>query len=187
VDRLVDDLAAEWFDPAVMCNPYAGDGPAPAGRRRRLRRYLYNRWAAPVVLVGEAPGWRGACRSGVPLTSERQVLGVGMAETTATIVHQVLQELDAERLVLLWNTVPLHPHQPGLHDTNRAPSLAEVRAADTLLRQVTTGRQVVAAGRVAAAALGNKVEQVRHPSHGGAAEFRAGLARILEREPRPLT
>jgi uracil-DNA glycosylase len=62
-----------------------------------------------VALIGEAPGYRGARRSGVPFTSEHQLLGHGMREAAATIVHQVLADLDAEARVLLWNAVPTIP------------------------------------------------------------------------------
>jgi hypothetical protein len=40
-----------------------------------------------------------------------------------------------------------------------------------------SNRRVVAVGRLAEQATG--APYVRHPSHGGAAEFRAGLERLL--------
>ena len=42
------------------------------------------------------------------------------------------------------------------------------------VRELACGRSVVAVGRVAQRALGGPY--VRHPSHGGAALFRVGLA-----------
>ena len=54
--------------------------------RERLARYLDERAAARIVLVGEAPGFRGARVSGIPFTSERQLTGAGPAEATASIV-----------------------------------------------------------------------------------------------------
>jgi hypothetical protein len=45
------------------------------------------------------------------------------------------------------------------------------------VRELARGRRVVAVGRVAHEALG--APYVRHPSHGGAAAFRAGLASVL--------
>jgi hypothetical protein len=143
-------------------------------RRARLRDYLTLHAGADTILVGEAAGYRGARVSGVPFTSERQLTGTGPAEATATIVHRVLRELGIEDDVLLWNVVPTHP---GTATSNRRPTRTEVLAARTFLDRVTRGRRVVAVGRVAAEAL--EAPYVRHPSHGGAAEFAAGLRRTL--------
>jgi uracil-DNA glycosylase len=142
--------------------------------RDRLRSYLEARRHAEVVLVGEAAGYRGARVSGIPFTSERQLTGSGPAEATATIVHRVLARLGVEDEVLLWNVVPTHP---GSKTSNRRPTSAEVEAAAPFLAELTRGRVAIAVGRLAAAALG--APYVRHPSHGGAAEFEEGLRRAF--------
>jgi uracil-DNA glycosylase len=142
--------------------------------RDRLRSYLDARRDANVVLVGEAAGYRGARVSGIPFTSERQLTGSGPAEATATIVHRVLAELGVEADVLLWNVVPTHP---GDSTSNRRPTRAEIDAAAPLLLEIIAGRRAIAVGRLAAAAL--DAPYVRHPSNGGAAEFEAGLRRVL--------
>jgi uracil-DNA glycosylase len=139
-------------------------------RRRRLERYLDTRWEAPLVLVGEAAGYRGARVSGIPFTSERQLTGSGPAEATSTIVHRVLARLGVEEDVLLWNVVPTHP---GSEASNRRPTRAEIEAAASFLREVVAGRRAIAVGRLAAAAL--DAPYVRHPSHGGAGAFEQGL------------
>jgi hypothetical protein len=140
--------------------------------RGRLSGYLEMRRSSEIVLVGEAAGYRGARVSGIPFTSERQLTGSGPAEATATIVHRVLTRLGVEEDVLLWNVVPTHP---GSETANRRPTRAEVDAAAPFLDELTRGRIAIAVGRLAAAAL--EVPYVRHPSHGGAAEFEAGLRR----------
>lgn len=142
-------------------------------RRARLAAYLEARADAPLLLVGEAPGYRGARISGIPFTSERQLTGSGPAEATATIVHRVLAELGLAGQVLLWNVVPTHP---GSATSNRPPTAAEVAAGLPFAQALADGRRIVAVGRIAAAALG--AEYVRHPSHGGLAEFREGLLRF---------
>ena len=142
-------------------------------RRARLAAYLESRADAPLLLVGEAPGYRGARISGIPFTSERQLTGSGPAEATATIVHRVLAELGLAGQVLLWNVVPTHP---GSATSNRPPTAAEVAAGLPFAQALAEGRRIVAIGRIAAAALG--AEYVRHPSHGGLAEFREGLLRF---------
>jgi uracil-DNA glycosylase len=149
------------------------DGEGAALRRARLAAYLESRADAPLLLVGEAPGYRGARISGIPFTSERQLTGSGPAEATATIVHRVLAELGLADRVLLWNVVPTHP---GTETSNRAPTAGEVAAGVAFAHALAEGRSVVAVGRIAAAALG--AEYVRHPSHGGLAEFREGLLRF---------
>jgi uracil-DNA glycosylase len=164
---LVDELAGARI--GTTYNQYAHSELC----RDRLRAYLEAHAAAPVLLVGEAAGYRGARVSGIPFTSERQLTGFGPAEATATIVHRVLAELGLTGRVLLWNLVPTHP---GTAASNRAPTSAEIRAAAPFLDELARGRTVVPVGRLAHAALGG--DYVRHPSHGGAAGFRAGLLRF---------
>jgi uracil-DNA glycosylase len=158
-------------------NQYAAGRRAPI-LRRRLAAYLMARTDAPILLVGEAPGHRGARVSGIPFTSERQLTGRGPAEATATVVHRVLGELGLEDDVLLWNVVPTHP---GSADSNRRPTRGEVEAGRAFVDMLAVGRRVIGVGRVAADALG--APYVRHPSHGGGAAFRDHLraATLLRR------
>jgi uracil-DNA glycosylase len=142
--------------------------------RTRLVGYLERHAEAPLLLVGEAAGYRGARVSGVPFTSERQLTGSGPAEASATIVHRVLVELGLADKVLLWNVVPTHPGTPR---SNRLPTKSEVAASRPFLAELAESRRVVAIGRLAEQELG--APYVRHPSHGGASEFRAGLRRLL--------
>lgn len=169
-DAFVERLAIADFGAAFN---FYRDGDGARVRRARLRRYLGERAVAPIMLVGEAPGYRGARISGVPFTSERQLTGSGQAEATATIVHRILAELGLERDVLLWNVLPAHPHLPGRPHTNRRPTRAEIEAGRPFLDELARGRRVVAVGRVAGDALG--LPSIRHPSRGGALAFRQGL------------
>jgi uracil-DNA glycosylase len=164
VRRLVEELAAARI--GATYNQYAG---SPL-RRARLAVYLDAHADAPLLLVGEAAGYRGARISGLPFTSERQLTGAGPAEATATIVHCVLDELGLADHVLLWNVVPTHP---GTETTNRRPTRDEVDASHPFLQELARGRRTLAVGRLAAAVT--EAPYVRHPSHGGAAAFRAGL------------
>lgn len=146
-------------------------------RRERLRRYLEERSTASILLVGEAAGYNGARVSGIAFTSERQLTGTGPAEISATIVHRTLAALGIADDVLLWNLVPTHPHRPGVPFSNRRPTAAEIAAGLPFVERVAEGRRVFAVGRLAQQALG--APYVRHPSHGGAAEFRATLAACI--------
>ncbi len=155
------------------------DGEGADIRRARLFDYLRSRERAALLLVGEAAGYRGARVSGIPFTSERQLTGRGPAEASATIVHRVLAELGLEESILLWNVVPTHP---GTDTSNRRPKAAEVMAGLPFAHELARGRRVIAVGRLAEAVLG--APYVRHPSHGGAAEFRNGLLRFASGGPR---
>jgi uracil-DNA glycosylase len=157
------------------------EGDRASVLRARLATYLEERADARLLLVAEAPGYRGTRVSGIPLTSERQLTGSGPAEATATIVHRVLEELGLTEHVLLWNVVPTHPHRPAEPVTNRRPTAGEVAASSPFLRELARGRRVIPVGRLAHAALGGAY--VRHPSHGGAARFRAGLLEYIRASP----
>jgi uracil-DNA glycosylase len=164
VERLASARIGETF------NQYADSGL----RRDRLERYLEDRRQARLLLVAEAPGYRGTRVSGIPLTSERQLTGTGPAEATANIVHAVLEELGIESDVLLWNVVPTHP---GTESSNRPPTRVEIEASAPFLAELSEGRRAIAIGRLAQARIGGPY--VRHPSRGGAAAFRIGLVAAL--------
>jgi uracil-DNA glycosylase len=174
LERLVGRLAAARI--GATFNFYR-QGRGAEVRRRRLAAYLAARNHAPFLLVGEAAGYRGARISGIPFTSERQISGAGPSEATATIVQRVLVELGLVESVLLWNVVPTHPHRSGRPFSNRRPTPVEIAAARCFLEKLALGRQVIAVGRLAQKELG--APYVRHPSHGGAAEFRSGLIAAL--------
>jgi uracil-DNA glycosylase len=169
----VEDLAAARIGETF--NQYA-DGPRAALLRERLGDYLERHACADVLFVGEAPGYRGARISGIPFTSERQLTGHGPAEATATVVQRALAELELEKHVLLWNVVPTHP---GTESSNRRPSRTEVASGLRFVAQLAAGRQLLAVGRLAQAVCDGL--PLRHPSHGGAREFRAGLDEFLDR------
>src|SRR5437016_3424916 len=166
ISRLADAKIGDTFN-------FYRDGDGAEMRRAGLLDCLRSRERASLLLVGEAAGYRGARVSGIPFTSERQLTGHGPAEASATIVHRVLAELGLEESVLLWNVVPTHP---GTASSNRAPRAAEVAAGLPFALELARGRRVIAVGRLAQAVLG--APYVRHPSHGGAAEFREGLLRF---------
>ena len=156
-------------------NQYARGSRAPL-LRDRLVHYLESRAGARLLLVGEAPGYRGARVSGIPFTSERQLTGAGPAEAAATVVRRVLAGLGLEDDVLFWNVVPTHP---GTRSTNRMPTALEIRGGLAFLDALCVGRRVVAVGRIAERVLATPA--VRHPAHGGAKAFETGLIELHDR------
>lgn len=209
-------LEGEVFNlPAVVAgqrpcfNPYQGIAPgvdrpgADRIRRDNLRRYLesFTTWPEALVL-GEAPGWRGCRFSGVPFTSEAQLAGslpfsgepsslakLPHREAAATIFWRVM--LDYHPRFLAWNSLPLHPHQPGQPCTNRTPTQAETCQADAGLAKLVGLLQpprVIAVGnnaRLTAQRLGLEAIQVRHPGRGGAQAFASGMRQIFAAPPAP--
>jgi uracil-DNA glycosylase len=173
IERLAGARIGETFN-------FYRDGPGAVTRRSRLLAYLHSRKEAPLLLVGEAAGYRGARVSGIPFTSERQLTGAGPAEATATIMHRALAELGIEEEVLLWNVVPTHP---GTETSNRRPTRAEVEGGLPFLRELARNRRVIAVGRLAQFVLGDPY--VRHPSHGGAHAFGADLRASLSSQAPP--
>lgn len=159
-----------------------------------------------VLLVGEAPGYRGMRITGVPFTNRAIVardtgsfglfgaengyvvpndLPGASAEPTATVMWDVLAGLDF--LPLLWSAYPLHPHRPHEPLTNRTPSAADIVVGGPFwqrLRDIFGIQHVIAVGNIAfrsltAVANGAAITRVRHPSHGGKVEFEAGLRDFL--------
>ena len=138
---------------------------APIIRRQQLRAYLQERLgSAKVAVIGEAVGYRGGHFSGIPMTSERILLGRsnkvrmksddlfsavkprrtsrpekcpdGFSEPTATIVWGTLLRLgiNPEQFVL-WNAFPWHSFDSRRGMlSNRMPNKSERAAGLPVLK-----------------------------------------------------
>ena len=196
MDHLLSELVRLRI--GTTFNQYAEAGPddapdAPAIRLANLGAYLAARAEADVVCIGEAGGYQGMRWSGIAFTSERDLERWGepyrptcaarrWSEPSGTIVHRVLGELEAEERVVLWNTVPTHPHAPGKPLSNRRPTTSEIAAGAPLamrLIELVQPRTVVAVGRVAESILPSGTAYVRHPANAGGPAFREGMRFIL--------
>lgn len=182
--------------------------PAEAAGRLRLanlRRYLDLVAGTSVLLVAEAPGYRGMTVTGVPFMSVRELEArPGLAsrrpegdgfevpssafgwELSASVVQKALAAWPGGPPAC-WSIYPNHPFTAGRPATNRAPRADEVRAgapiALELIRALGVGR-VVAVGRKAQGALalaGIEADAVRHPAQGGAGIFAAQMAELAAR------
>ena len=196
----VSDLATSSQIPGFQ-NPYHASHAA-----HNLFQFLslHDPSSAAPLLVGEAPGYRGAALSGVPLTSLSVLLewpddpwgAFGhegyrapatakppyQREATATMVWRVLrEELSAEPLPLTWNAVPFHPLGSS-SESNRPVRQREVQVGTQWIERLLglfPRSRPLAVGRTASAALtaiGVEHEPIRHPSRGGLKDFRAGIA-----------
>ena len=138
---------------------------APAIRRHQLRVYLQKRVGkANVAIIGEAVGYRGGHFSGIPMTSERLLLGRsnkvrmksdelfstvklrrtskpekcpdGFSEPTATIVWGTLLRLGVKPdQFVLWNAFPWHSFDSRRGMlSNRMPNKSERATGLTVLK-----------------------------------------------------
>ena len=189
-------------------NQYAPGDANNAIRRSNLRLYLRALTARgpTILLLMEAPGYRGCRLTGVPVTSRKVLLEGAPAlsffgreagfrdvaeagfervrgEQSATIVWTALSDLGA--LPLIWNAFPFHPHQAGKPLSNRRPRAAEIALGAVFLRRILAiwdFEKVIAVGNVAYDTLRAESiapHKLRHPAHGGKHDFVAGLARLL--------
>jgi len=192
-------------------NPYRDRCPtydradAPKRRRANLRAFLeaVSEHEVDSIWIARDLGYRGGRRTGLPLTDEihlqtfgevyglslsRATKGPPMAERTATVIWQVLSQIDQP--VFLWNVFPLHPYEPGEPLSNRCHTRAErdmFRDVLFTLLEMLRPRRLIGIGRDAQHALADLTLDcyaVRHPSYGGQTEFIQTMNDLYGLEPR---
>lgn len=154
---LKDAPSGAVFNPWWQVDKENDIGPqAPRIRRKQLRAYVCDRLeTARLAIIGEALGYRGGHFTGIPMTSERILLGRnkevkieakhffsdvapqrtsksqicqdGFSEPTATIVWGTLLALSLQpEQFILWNAFPWHSFDPRRGIlSNRTPSKTE--------------------------------------------------------------
>ena len=186
-------------------NLYANDAHGKI-RRANLKEY-FRRMALlspDLILIGEAPGYQGTRRTGVPFASEHIITG-GMPEVaffneikgftrayderlykepTSTIMWRTINAYD--KPPLLWAVYPLHPHHLGTTESNRTPTRKEVEATKEHLMKllhITGIKTVLALGNTAKTTLdelGIPAQKLRHPARGGGPTFRLQLDELMK-------
>ena len=158
------DVFNPWYDQDRV-NEIGSRGPEI--RRRQLFRYLGERIGkAKYLLLGEAVGYQGGHFSGIPMTSERILLGKqaakgilpghvfrdiqpqrtsrpdvradGFSEPTATIVWGLIVGMKRDPYeFVLWNAFPWHPFDPDRGMlSNRTPEKEELLAGLPVLEHL---------------------------------------------------
>jgi hypothetical protein len=169
-------------------------------RLKNLYNYIQSFPQKPSILIlGEAPGIKGCRFSGVPFTSERQLVEnklpfkgnqsskkeVPFSENTATIFWNIM--LPYFPYFFIWNCIPFHPHENGNYTVNRTPSKKEISCFTVItnrLIDILQPDKVIALGRNAEYMLKeilniSCIYYVRHPSYGGKREFQAKIKNLL--------
>lgn len=204
--NFIEELALTKVAPNVY-NQYSYENEENAVRRDNLLIYLEQMYKLnpEVILVGEAPGYRGCRLTGVPFTSEHLLMNnIGelelfgreagyrlalpkeklLKEATATIIWETL--LKNNMISLAWNAFPFHPHRADNGESNRTPLKSELITGEKFLLQIIEMfkiKKVVAVGRKAEETLGKlniNCSKVRHPAQGGKNDFADGIKKIKE-------
>ncbi|NMA64954.1 MAG: uracil-DNA glycosylase [Clostridiaceae bacterium] len=176
-------------------------------RRDNLFIYLKEtyRLSPRIIMIGEAPSYKGSRITGVPFTSEyllmndenwRNLFGKNVRfklpygkdkltrTPTSTIIWDAITKFGI--LALFWNAFPFHPYRADNPKSNRSPSKKELSIGlGPLLNliEIYEIEYAIAIGRKAEKSL-NKLNipacYVRHPAQGGKKAFIQGIRKIVK-------
>ena len=212
ITRFIERLANFSVDHQVVTNHYEYGCPENEFRRNNLMIYLrtLKDLKPKVLLIGEAPGYKGCRVSGIPFTSENIMMnGITNCgvfgehrgyqninekfnyekEQSSTIVWGELASLNLYPLI--WNAYPFHPHNREDKKSNRAPLASEITQGSEFLTELIEIFEIKYLGLVGKSAkrvskhIKNLSEiqtlELRHPAYGGKAKFSEGLL-VLSKE-----
>lgn len=185
----------------TVFNPYRSEA-----NLENLKHYIAQIFAASgpkIMLVGEAPGFKGGRLTGVPFSSgkiyseiEHPFLEALLpklildpvtlsSENTASVVWRYLQ--NKPNVPLFWNAFPFHPHPSRIQKKNRGPNRAEILEGAFYLQALVDAYQpdiIAGLGRAgttcAQSVLPNQdIKYIRHPSYGGKSDFIKGMDELF--------
>ena len=149
-----------------------------------------------ILLVGEAPGYKGCKLSGIPFTSEYHIIHEDFfkdgfkvldidnvdKEVSASVIWNVIRHKNV--MPLMWNIYPFHPLKEN--GGNGKPKSKDIRLGRSILDSLLTMfdiKDIYCIGTTSRDALNNHPlyrGYIRHPSHGGKNECTRRLNEILE-------
>lgn len=167
IDEFIKKLS-EYESSDTVYNMYHGDSATAKKCRKNLKAYLEKHKNTQILLVGEAPGYKGCARTGVPFTSDS-------GEISSKHLQGAIDKYNPKIDVLIWNAFPFHPHKEGISNSNRKPNKAELQVGQMFLKdflKVFPNIKCVASiGNVAKELLKKfdfeyKPDHICHPSYG---------------------
>lgn len=198
INNLLDKLAS-FPHSKVVANPYIEQ--YAINNLRYYFEYVLSQKEKRILLVGEAPGYKGCRITGIPFTSgkvfqeiphpmllalkDKIVVPHIEAENTATIVWNLLAEINVTPM--FWNSFPFHPHPLSQINKNRAPTKDEIVFGSIILSelyQIFKPDAVAGIGHKGVIALKHlfpdkKIQYIRHPSYGGKEQFTEGMKKLV--------
>ena len=199
VDKLLNKLV-KYPDSDIVANPY--HKKYAVNNLRQYFEYMFNQDGKRILLVAEAPGYKGCAITGIPLTSGRVFQEISHplllnlkdkiylprveSENTATIVWNYLAT--KKTTPLFWNSFPFHPHHQGNLSSNRPPNSSEIKYGSEILRELCKIYQpeaIASIGKKGLAVLqqtfsGQSFDYIQHPSYGGKSQFIEGMNNIIK-------
>ena len=198
IDKFIQRIKQQK-NTAVLYNPYLNSDLA-----HNLKCYLEQMMKIQgkrVLLVGEAPGYKGCKHTGIPFTSggvfqeidhplinqlkDKITINQLESENTASIVWRHM--VNCHLTPLFWNAFPFHPHPQNKPDQNRAPTQIEINKGLGYLinlQEIYQAEVIAGIGKVGTNSARRafpdfNIEYIRHPSFGGKSKFITGSNLIL--------
>ena len=167
IDEFIERLAEQKSSDTVY-NMYRGNSENAKKCRENLKKYLEEHKKTQILFVGEAPGYKGCARTGVPFTSDS-------GEISSKVLQGAIDKYNSKVDVLFWNAFPFHPHKKGDRSSNRKPNKAELEIGrkflSLLLKVFPNIKCIASVGNVAKRSLEEfefeyQPAHICHPSYG---------------------
>ena len=176
-------------------NPWANDGGQENSANKRcnnLKKFLSKRMNAEFVLIGEAPSF-GARYTRIPMTSEEMIIKYledkyeltsnqkPIHEDTASVVWDVINE-NSKKFVM-WNAFAFNKNKKGDYVE---PSIKDIendknKKIFKMFIELYPASKIIAVGRSAQTAISYAIsDYVKHPSHGGANDFKKAFKKYVK-------
>lgn len=206
----INELSKEKSTP-ILTNVYSPEFPQSEICRENLYNYLHRikNNNSKVMLIGEAPGYRGCRLSGIAFTCEDnftkdiipEIMGKDLEykiysngnpkkEFSASTVWPILEiwyEIYGY-VPLLWNICPFHPHSKDSVMSNRTPKKKEIERGIKYFLELVDIFDIQHIG-----CIGRKSEEtiqkirnvnikyLRHPSCGGKKDFEKNMEEYMKK------